>query len=135
MNNYHNHSYPNNWDYLNNSNYPQVANITYNQQYERQSNSLYLRSDDVKTEPLGDKFTRYTWENVAQILGGYTDFRIEVPKNQHLISAGYSTNPVGNIYPVQITPHPVYRNVMVLILNNVAGVSTSIDVWVVVKDA
>ncbi|PFJ93207.1 hypothetical protein COJ11_14715 [Bacillus cereus] len=136
MNNYDNHSYPNNWNYLNNSIYPQVENTTYNQNYERQSNGLYLLSDNANTtEKLGDKFIRYSWKDVAQILGGYADIRIEVPRDQHLISAGFSTNPLGNIYPVQITPHPTYRYLMVLILNNVAGVPTWIDVWVVVKEA
>lgn len=97
---------------------------------------IALRTDMAQTitQKLNDGFTRYIWPNIELIKPReYVDFRLITPIHENVISAGYSTNPVENIYPIQITPLIEQRNVMAVMLHNQSSNSLLVDLWVVTK--
>lgn len=91
-----------------------------------------------KIEDLNNGFMRYYWTNAELIQPGeYVDFRLITPTNENVISAGFSTNPVTIIYPIQIAPiserNNEIRNVMAVMLANRGSATLQVDLWVVTK--
>ncbi|MEB2282583.1 hypothetical protein LAV73_21895 [Lysinibacillus xylanilyticus] len=111
----------------------------YNQSYREEPRQIALRTDMAQTitQKFNDGFTRYNWPNIELIKPReYVDFRLITPIHENVISAGNSTNPVENIYPIQITPlieQIEQRNVMAMMLHNQSPDSLLVDLWVVTK--
>lgn len=91
-----------------------------------------LSFQNASEEDLGQGFKRYTWSTGIRVNSHeYVDFRLEAQRNEKVISAGYLTDPIENIYSVQTGPrHP---NIMVVILYNAANVDSKVYPWLVVK--
>ncbi|OOZ78506.1 hypothetical protein BHL35_18625 [Bacillus cereus] len=134
MNNYYGYNQSSN---TNNYNYQPTPNTIYNQEYTRPvSRRIDLTTNMPGTDikDLKDGFVRYTWLNVVNIQPGETiDFRLTASPNEQVISGGFSTNPVENVYAVTSAPHSSYPFVMAVMLHNASGISVLPDLWVVVK--
>ncbi|MEH6908825.1 hypothetical protein [Neobacillus drentensis] len=92
-----------------------------------------LNFQNASEDDLGLGFKRYTWSPGVRVNSNeYVDFRLEAQRNEKVISAGYLTDPIENIYSVQTGPrHP---NVMIVTLHNAATVDSEVYLWLVVKD-
>ncbi|MBV7507568.1 hypothetical protein KW850_20265 [Bacillus sp. sid0103] len=91
-----------------------------------------LSFQNASEEDLGQGFKRYTWSTGIRINNHeYVDFRLEAQRNEKVISAGYLTDPIENIYSVQTGPRD--PNVMVVILHNASNVDSKVYLWLVVK--
>lgn len=91
-----------------------------------------LSFQNASEEDLGQGFKRYTWSTGIRVNSHeYVDFRLEAQINEKVISAGYLTDPIENIYLVQTGPRD--PNVMVVILHNAANVDSKVYLWLVVK--
>lgn len=91
-----------------------------------------LSYQNASEEDLGQGFKRYTWRPGVRINScEYVDFRLEAERNEKVISAGYLTNPMENIYSVQTSP--IHSNVMVVMLHNASNVDSEVYLWLVVK--
>ncbi|WP_066259466.1 hypothetical protein [Neobacillus drentensis] len=92
-----------------------------------------LNSKNASEEDLGQGFKRYTWGPGVRVNSNeYVDFQLEAKSNEKVISAGYLTDPIDNIYSVQTGPrHP---NVMLVTLHNAATVDLEVYLWLVVKE-
>lgn len=143
MNNYYDYNplYPTNWYY------------GYNQSYREEPRQIALRPNMAQTvlanprqvalrtsmaqtitQKLNDGFTRYIWSNIELIKPNeYVDFRLITPSHENVISAGFSTNPVSDIFPIQISPLTEQSNVMAVMLHNQSRDSLLVDLWVVTK--
>ncbi|WP_460272070.1 hypothetical protein [Bacillus sp. NEAU-Y102] len=134
MNNYYEY---NQSPYTNNWNYQPTPNTIYNQEHARPvSRRIDLTTNMPGTDikDLKDGFVRYTWLNVVNIQPGETiDFRLTASPNEQVISGGFSTNPVENVYAVTSAPHSSYPFVMAVMLRNASAISILPDLWVVVK--
>lgn len=92
-----------------------------------------LSFQNAVEEDLGQGFTRYTWRSGIQIKSReYLYFRLEAQKSGNVISAGYLSDPVENIYSVQSGPSD--PNVMVLTLHNASNADSEVFPWLVVKE-
>jgi hypothetical protein len=91
-----------------------------------------LNYQTASEEDLGQGFKRYTWSQGVRVNSNeYVDFRLEAQRNEKVISAGFLTDPIGNIYSVQTGPrHP---NVMMIMLHNAATIDLEVSLWLVVK--
>ncbi|MEQ6353927.1 hypothetical protein ABNX05_04805 [Lysinibacillus sp. M3] len=112
----------------------------YNQLYEVEPKQIAKRINDAdaKIEDLKDGFMRYYWTNTERIVPGeHVDFRLITPSNENVISAGYSSNPVTNLFPFQIASISEHnneiRNVMAVMLANQSRDYLVVDLWVVTK--
>ncbi|MED3269504.1 hypothetical protein P4358_27640 [Bacillus thuringiensis] len=95
---------------------------------------LYTNMDDTITQNLGNGFTRYVWANIDIIKPQeYVDYRLVTPSNEEVISAGFSTFPVTNIFPIQIAPVFEQTNIMVVMLHNQSQSMVLVDLWVITK--
>ena len=92
-----------------------------------------LNFQNASEEDLGQGFKRYTWSLGVRVNSNeYVDFQLEAQSNEKVISAGYLTEPIDNIYSVQTGPrHP---NVMLVTLHNAATVDLEVYLWLVVKE-
>ncbi|MGG3466344.1 hypothetical protein ABES02_02090 [Neobacillus pocheonensis] len=112
--------------------------LHYTNRLNESPDSMYKRRFDLNfqnatEEDLGQGFKRYTWRPGIQIKSReYLDFRLEAQKNGNVISAGYLTDPLENIYSVQSGPSQ--PNVMVLILHNASNIDSEVFPWIVVKE-
>ncbi|EMN7731580.1 hypothetical protein WB980_006602 [Bacillus cereus] len=133
MNNYYayNPLYTHNWYQ------EKTPPILYDQSYRIEPNrQIALRTTMTQTitQKFNDGFTRYIWPNVTNIQPReYVDFRLITPDHENVISAGFSTNPVTNIFPIQISPLIDQHNVMAVMLHNQSPDSPLVDLWVVTK--
>ncbi|MEH6954473.1 hypothetical protein [Neobacillus drentensis] len=92
-----------------------------------------LNFQNASEEDLGQGFKRYTWGSGVRVnRNEYVDFRLEAQRNEKVISAGYLTDPIENIYSVQTGPR--HSNVMIVTLHNAATVDLEVYLWLVVKD-
>ena len=92
-----------------------------------------LNFKNASEEDLGQGFKRYTWSPGVRVnRNEYVDFRLEAQRNEKVISAGYLTDPIENIYSVQTGPR--HSNVMIVTLHNAATVDLEVYLWLVVKD-
>lgn len=108
----------------------QSPETMYRRPVERRLNLSYQNASE---EELGQGFKRYTWRTGVRINSReYIDFRLEAQRNEKVISAGYLTDPMENIYSVQTGP--IHPNVMVVILHNAANVDSEVSLWLVVKE-
>ncbi|MEH7082565.1 hypothetical protein V7139_07490 [Neobacillus drentensis] len=100
--------------------------------------SVYRRRIDLNCqnaleEDLGHGFKRYTWIPAVRINNGeYLDFRLEAQKNEHVVSAGYLSAPIANIYSIQNGPSD--PNAMIVILHNASDIHSDVSLWLVVKN-
>ncbi|MGD6988023.1 hypothetical protein ACQCWI_16025 [Bacillus thuringiensis] len=95
---------------------------------------LYTNMNDVITQNLGNGFTRYTWANIDFIKPQeYVEYQLITPFNEEVISAGFSSFPLTNIYPIQIAPIFEQTNIMVVILHNRSESMAVTDLWVITK--
>ncbi|MFJ8116655.1 hypothetical protein [Bacillus mycoides] len=117
--------------------YPEKTSPTiYNHPYRIEPRQIALSTDmsQVITQEFNDGFTRHIWPNIEIVKPReYVDFRLITPSNKNVISAGFGTNPVTNIFPIQITPLIDQKNVMVVMLHNQSPDQTLVDLWVVTK--
>ncbi|MDR7238852.1 hypothetical protein [Neobacillus drentensis] len=92
-----------------------------------------LNFQNASEEDLGQGFKRYTWSPGVRVNSNeYVDFQLKAKSNEKVISAGYLTDPIDNIYSVQTGPrHP---NVMLVTLHNAATVDLEVYLWLVVKE-
>jgi hypothetical protein len=116
--------------WLHYTNHPQQSPETMNRR--RVDRRLDLNFQNASEEDLGQGFKRYTWSSGVRVNNNeYVDFRLEAQRNEKVISAGYLTDSIENIYTVQTGPrHP---NVMIVILHNAATVDLGVYLWLVVK--
>ena len=64
-----------------------------------------LNFQNASEEDLGQGFKRYTWSLGVRVNSNeYVDFQLEAQSNEKVISAGYLTEPIDNIYSVQTGP-------------------------------
>ncbi len=95
---------------------------------------LYANMNDVITQDLGNGFTRYIWANIDIIKPQeYVDYRLITTSNEEVISAGFSTFPTTNIFPIQIAPVFEQTNIMVVMLHNQSQSMVVADLWVITK--
>ncbi|WP_223587590.1 hypothetical protein [Neobacillus bataviensis] len=91
-----------------------------------------LSYQNASAEDLGQGFKRYTWRSGVLINSrDYLEFRLEAQENEGVISAGYLSDPMENIYSLQ--NGPIQPNVMVLVLHNASNTESAIFPWLVVK--
>lgn len=108
----------------------QSPETIYYRQVERRFDLSYKNASE---EDLGQGFKRYTWRTGVRINSReYVDFRLEAQRNEKVISAGYLTDPMENIYSVQTGP--IHPNVMLVMLHNASNVDSEVYLWVVVKE-
>ena len=117
--------------WLHYTNHPQQSTET--KCRSRVNSRFNLNFQEASEEDLGQGFKRYTWSSGVRVNSHeYVDFLLEGQGNEKVISAGYLTEPIENIYSVQTGPrHP---NVMIITLHNAANLALEVYPWLVVKE-
>ncbi|HEF1900696.1 TPA: hypothetical protein R9Z04_006019 [Bacillus cereus] len=93
-----------------------------------------LWAEEANEQSLGDGFFRYLWTPPVRIVPNeIVDFRLNAKANQQVISAGYATDPLEDIYAIQM--YPRHTNVMAVLLRSRIATNTTskVDMWLIVK--
>ncbi|PEY40949.1 hypothetical protein CN354_07940 [Bacillus cereus] len=104
--------------------------------YKRSTNRRFdLNHQTAIVVNLGQGFKRYMWSPAVRIKSNeYVEFRLAAQENETVISVGFNTNPLQNIYAVQSSP--IYQHIMAITLHNaeIENVESEVSLWLVVKE-